>query len=235
MLANAKTDIGLVRQANEDSYACVDPSLYMVADGMGGHVAGEIASGLVVQTVKDFIREAEGKTDIDETVLREAIAAANGAILQRVQEHQEYSGMGTTISLVYFKSGICFWAHVGDSRIYLYRGGCLSQQTQDHSLVWNLVANGSITAAEAALHPQKNLLTRAVGVDASLEVDTGSFLVCPGDKVLLCSDGLTNMVNDDKIKEIIETVPTGAAAAALVKAALEAGGIDNITAIMIEI
>lgn len=234
MRANARTDIGLIRQANEDSYACVNPRLYIVADGMGGHVAGEIASNLVVETVKNFINHCEMKEEIDENILKEAISAANDTIFQKAQAHQEYSGMGTTISLVYFKENECLWAHVGDSRIYLHRNGCLSQLTNDHSLVWDLVSSGSITEDEAASHPQKNLLTRAVGVGTTVNIDTGMLTVSHGDRILLCSDGLTNMIGNEKIKEIIEKAPLDAAADSLVKSALAAGGIDNITAIVIE-
>lgn len=234
MLVNAKSDIGLVRQTNEDSYACVDPTLYIVADGMGGHVAGEIASNLVVDTVKDFVRQRNMQAETAEQLLKEAIAAANGIIYEKARSHSEYGGMGTTISMVYLLEARCFWAHVGDSRIYLYHENALRQVTQDHSLVWNLVESGTITAEEASTHPQRNMLTRAVGVETSVQIDTGVLDLTAGDKLLLCSDGLTNMLSHSEIEKVLCSMEIERKAEALVAVAIEAGGIDNITAIILE-
>lgn len=233
MLVNAKSDIGLVRQTNEDNYVCIDPNLYIVADGMGGHVAGEVASNLVVEAVKNFIQERENKAEDVELLLREAITAANNLVYEKAREQSEYNGMGTTISMVYLKNKVCFWAHVGDSRIYLYRDNNLQQITKDHSLVWDLVANGTITAEEALNHPQRNLLTRAVGVDAVVNIDTGVFNLHTNDKLLLCSDGLTNMLPTETIKNILATQTDGKASM-LVDAAVSAGGTDNVTAVVLE-
>ena len=235
MLVDAKTDIGLLRQTNEDSYVCVDSKFYIVADGMGGHVAGEVASKLVVDTVREFLYQAELAGSIDENSLMKAISLANQVIFEKAEHNEQYKGMGTTISMVYFIENKCLWAHVGDSRIYIYRNQKLSQITEDHSLVWNLVASGSITEEEAASHPQRNMLTRAVGVDADVEVDTGQLEIYKDDVFLLCSDGLTNMVDNEKIKEIIYAPAFDGVAGKLIDAALHAGGADNITAIIIKV
>lgn len=233
MLAIAKSEIGRIRQTNEDSYACVFPNLYIVADGMGGHVAGEIASGMVVDTIKTMLNHQIDDHTYDENLLQQAVFTANIAILNEARKHTAYSGMGTTISFVHIVNEQCFWGHVGDSRIYLLRDNELIQLTKDHSLVWELVENGTITKAEARVHPQRNMLTRAVGVEENLTVDTGNLTIQKNDKLLLCTDGLTNMVSDDEIKNIISTDNIEIGIDNLIAQALQAGGIDNITAILV--
>ncbi len=224
-----KTDRGLVRPVNEDAVLSFDPDTYLVADGMGGHAAGEVASGILVETVRQVLTEEP--LPWGEWAMKEALLRGNEAILARVGEHPAYKGMGTTATMLHFDEGRACYAHVGDSRLYLMRGGSLLQVTRDHSYVEELVARGSITQEEARNHPRKNLLTRAVGVEAKLRVDTGSFEAEPGDRFLLCTDGLTNMVTDEEILELLGTEENPVEH--LMQKALDAGGSDNITILVV--
>lgn len=226
------TDVGRVREVNEDSFTVIAPETYVVADGMGGHAAGEVASRILVDTAKELLDRPE--VFYSELVLKKAVLRANDAILSQASEVPEYAGMGTTATLFHREGEQGIWAHVGDSRIYLLRGQELCQITRDHSLVEDLVENGSITREEARNHPRKNILTRAVGAEEKLLVDTGSLRLQNGDRLLLCSDGLTNMVTDAQIQEILQDGHPMDKAAVLVQKALEAGGTDNITAIVVE-
>jgi protein phosphatase len=237
LLAVAKSDIGLIRQTNEDSYECINPNLYIVADGMGGHLAGEVASKMAVDVIKNYICiHIDSELNL-ESLLKNAILEANKMIFEKAHQDKDYLGMGTTVSIAYCKDTQMFWGHVGDSRIYLLRNNELIQITKDHSLVWDLLENGSITKAEAKVHPQRNVLTRAVGVDENLLVDTGVCNLFRNDRLLLCTDGLTNMLNEDIIKEAIssETIDLKESIDFLVDAAIAAGGSDNITVILSEI
>lgn len=223
------TNVGLVRRINEDAVLCFDPYTYLVADGMGGHAAGEVASRILVDTIRQTLTVQPapwGENELSQAVLR-----ANEAILKRVSEAPELRGMGTTATLLHFEGNTAYYAHVGDSRLYLIRGGYMMQITRDHSYVEELVAMGSITHEEARNHPRKNLLTRAVGVMEKLSVDSGSFGIEQGDRLLLCTDGLTNMVSDNDIMELLKG--EGNPADALISKAMEAGGSDNITAIVV--
>ena len=226
------TDVGRVREVNEDSFTVIAPETYVVADGMGGHAAGEVASRILVDTAKELLDRPE--VFYSELVLKKAVLRANDAILSQASEVPEYAGMGTTATLFHREGEQGIWAHVGDSRIYLLRGQELCQITRDHSLVEDLVENGSITREEARNHPRKNILTRAVGAEENLLVDTGSLRLQNGDRLLLCSDGLTNMVTDAQIQEILQDGHPMDKAAVLVQKALEAGGTYNITAIVVE-
>lgn len=236
MLAVAKSDIGLIRQINEDSFECINPNLYIVADGMGGHLAGEVASKMAVNHIKDFIQKNIDAYINLEVLLNDAILDANKIIYEKSKEHKEYLGMGTTVSIVYCVDDHFFWGHVGDSRIYLLRGNQLSQLTKDHSLVWDLFESGSITKAEAQIHPQRNILTRAVGVNKDLTVDTGVYDLRKDDRLLLCTDGLTNMVSEETIKNAISLKHRDLTKNVnfLLEAAINAGGSDNITLILSE-
>lgn len=237
MLAVAKSDIGLIRQTNEDSYECINPNLYIVADGMGGHLAGEVASKMAVNVIKNYIcTHIDSELNL-ESLLKNAILEANKMIFEKAHQDKDYLGMGTTVSIVYCKDTQFFWGHVGDSRIYLLRNNELIQITKDHSLVWDLFESGSITKAEANVHPQRNVLTRAVGVDEHLLVDTGVCDLFKNDRLLLCTDGLTNMLNEDSIKKAIscENIDLKESIDFLVSAAITAGGSDNITVILSEI
>lgn len=226
-----KTDIGKVRQQNEDFWMFDPPHFMLIADGMGGHAAGEIASGMAARSVMLFLREAER---IDETVLQEAIAHANREIYRTARSNEAYGGMGTTMILCYEDGEAIHWAHVGDSRLYIYRNRLLHQITQDHSFVGELQRSGQITKEEAQMHPKRNLLTRAVGVEYEIEVDTGTFLLEKGDILLLCTDGLTNMVAESEIATLIDAHEENLTEAidALIDSANEYGGNDNITILL---
>ena len=232
----AYTDIGRVRPTNEDSALCFAPGVAVVADGMGGRAAGEVASSLLVQTVREQLLAAPRPWG--EEALRQAVALANEKILAEAKKYPACEGMGTATVLSYADAaagengGEAVWAHVGDSRIYLLRGGELRQITRDHSYVEGLVESGSITEAEARKHPRKNVLTRAVGVEPDVEVDTGRLALQKGDTLLLATDGLTNMVEDADIARILEEHPNDPAYA-LGTAANNAGGRDNITAVVV--
>ncbi len=224
------TDVGLVRPGNEDALAIFPPECYMVADGMGGHVAGEVASSLLVKVVQ---KELQGKSSIKEEELRSAILVAHGKIQQAAQDTPAYSGMGTTATLFHIHDGLLYWAHVGDSRLYILRNRILTQITRDHSYVEELVERGKLTESEARVHPQKNMLTRAVGMEGKLEVDGGRYTLVEGDILLLATDGLMNMVSDESICRILQEEKDDKAAR-LVSEALAAGGRDNVTVIVLE-
>jgi serine/threonine protein phosphatase PrpC len=233
LLAHVISDIGLVRETNEDSYICDPPHLFIVADGMGGHVAGEIASKLAVSTVTGYIQEHVGKDNL-EVLLKEAITQANTSIYQMALSKEEFSGMGTTVTASYVDGETIYWGHVGDSRIYLLRNGKLHQITSDHSLVWELVQSGNITKDEAYVHPKRNMLTRAVGTSCLITVDTGLVHWKPGDIVLMCTDGLTNMVSEQEICTLMQRDDCDIISSVkqLVTQAKGAGGFDNITVIL---
>lgn len=234
MIVAHATDIGCVRTTNEDSLLCIEPHIYVVADGMGGHAAGEIASRMMIEAVKAAL-EHENPDYCTEERLRSVVLDANQSIMKASAENTDYSGMGTTVSLFYVHYGYATWAHVGDSRIYLLRDGSISQLTSDHSLVNELLLRRQITSQEAENYPHKNVLTRAVGVSPTLQVDTGWCDIRERDKFLLCSDGLTNMVSEEDIKNICWADQPGDKARRLVDAAIKGGGRDNITCILIEI
>lgn len=233
MLAFVKTDIGLVREVNEDQFAFQPPNLFVVADGMGGHVAGEIASKLAVTTIAQYIKEHFDGEHIEQ-MLEEAVHLANQHIYERSQQGRQYLGMGTTVTACYVVDNLLYWAHVGDSRMYLLQGSELKQITDDHSLVGELLRNGTITKAEAAVHPQRNILTRAVGTSSKILVDSGHLEWKKTDVMLLCTDGLSGLVAEDKISELLIAAREDGQSAieCLVQQALTAGGHDNITVIL---
>jgi len=232
--AFAKSDIGRVRESNEDSFLCLSP-LFVVADGMGGHVAGEIASKMATDIIKRCIIKNEYLKD-PALALAEAVGDANTEVYRLSQENDQYAGMGTTVTAAYFDDNKIYWCHVGDSRIYLIRDNQLTQITPDHSLVGELVRSGNITPEEALIHPQRNILTRAVGTGETVSSESGIIDCLPGDMLLLCTDGLTNMVREEKILEVIRIADKDSALAleTLVQLANSAGGVDNITAILVQ-
>lgn len=235
MLAFAKTDIGLVRPINEDSFACIPPNFYMVADGMGGHLAGEIASQIAVETVKNYIFENMDRANSCEHLLEKAIVEANKQILTKANSDDSYKGMGTTITSALINDDTVVWAHIGDSRLYLVRNNMLTQLTRDHSLVWELLENGSINKSEAINHPQKNVLTRAVGIEDNIKVELGSIKLFPNDLLLLCTDGLTNMLKSEVLIDILtQDIDIEDIVNILVSSALDEGGTDNITTILVK-
>ena len=222
------TNVGKVRDNNEDALTVIEPETFVVADGMGGAQAGEVASQMLIETMQSFL--AKTPRPWDEKILAQAILLANDKILNTARRHEEYHGMGTTATILSLDGKQAHFAHVGDSRLYLLRGDTFKQITEDHSYVETLVKRGEITEAEARVHPMKNILTQAVGAVANLYIDTGNFIVQSGDKFLLCTDGLTNMVEDADIKNILQTAESPADV--LIEAALIAGGKDNITVIV---
>jgi len=236
LLAFVKSDVGKVRKNNEDSYLFKPPHLFVVADGMGGHLAGEIASKIAVQCITEFVEkhEEEYKPDV---LLAEAIQLANRTVYEKSLQHSDYAGMGTTVSAAYLVPNMIYWGHVGDSRIYLLDTGKeeLSQLTTDHSLVWELVARGELTPEEADNHPRRNVLTRAVGTEEMIRIDTGVAPWTQGDILFLCTDGLSNMIDEKKLLCYLKEGQGDGAAAVehLVAKANDGGGYDNITAILV--
>jgi len=224
-----KTDTGRQRHANEDSYFARSP-LFAVADGMGGAQAGEVASRIAAGAF-----ERRGQVSADEPAegqLEQIAQAANREIHQLAQEDSARAGMGTTLTAAMFRDDEVALGHVGDSRAYLLRGGQLKRLTKDHSLVEELRRQGRLTEEEAEEHPQRSIITRALGPEPNVNVDTMTFPARDGDVYLLCSDGLTTMVSDDEIRQIlVESRSLRSAVSKLVEAANRGGGRDNITAV----
>ena len=226
------TDTGRRRRHNEDAYVC-EPPLFAVADGMGGAQAGELASGLAAAALRDETSELTG----GEQRVDDLIQEANRRVYQRQSQDASASGMGTTMTVALVEDGRVAIGHVGDSRAYLIRERKLEQLTEDHSLVAELVRSGKLSPEEAERHPQRSVITRALGTDPDVDVDTFSIETKPGDLFLLCSDGLTSMVDDQTILREVERnrADLPAAAKALVRAANKGGGEDNITVVFFEI
>jgi len=228
VIAAAATDVGRVREGNEDSYLLEDP-LFAVADGMGGHRGGEVASSLALETLQTLFHQGSG--DLDEQVQE-----ANRAVFEKSMHDRRVAGMGTTLTAALAEGERVRIAHVGDSRAYLLRRAELHLLTEDHTLVRRMVAEGEISEEEAEAHPQRSVLTRALGVDMWVDVDELVVEVEQGDRLLLCTDGLTAMISDERIRQILVGQPdTQAAADALVSAANEAGGVDNITVVVLDL
>jgi serine/threonine protein phosphatase PrpC len=233
----AGTDVGRTRSGNEDSYFC-GRNVFAVADGLGGHQGGEVASAAAVAPLaaldgREFADPAEAAE-----ALTAAIREANAAIIDQAAGDPGLWGMGTTVTAAAGAGDRHLQlAHVGDSRAYLLRDGSLEQLTTDHTVVGELVRRGRLTPDQAAIHPERSILTRAVGLDPRVPVDTPDPLeLVPGDQVLLCSDGLTEAVPDSRIAELLSTSPDGdAACRALIDAANDAGGPDNITVVLIRV
>ena len=230
MAATLRTDIGRLRRQNEDA-AWFDESraVFAVADGMGGHLAGEVASRMAIEAVQ---RMAQENACPGIAALREAVASAHETILAHAQDHIECAGMGTTLSVLWLGVNYAYIAHVGDSRIYRLREGSLTQITQDHSLVEELVRAGLITREQARTHPRRNIITRALGTHGENEPDLLVTDVRDGDLFLLCTDGLTGMVADGDIERVLRENDMETAADRLLALALEAGGRDNVTLIL---
>jgi protein phosphatase len=230
----ARTDTGRARQANEDSYWVRSP-LFVLADGMGGAQAGEVASKTAVDVFADRGGLPDGPGTYEER-LAALVADANAQVHERAQSDEQFAGMGTTLTVAYVGEDDLAIAHVGDSRFYVLRDGELSQLTDDHSLVGELVRRGQISAEEAEDHPQRSIITRALGIEGEVVVDHFSWPVRDGDVFLLCSDGLTGMVPDARVAQLIAGAPDlSTAATRLVAAANEAGGRDNITVILFRV
>jgi protein phosphatase len=230
----ARTDTGRARSANEDSYWVHSP-LFVLADGMGGAQAGEVASQTAVGVFSAGGGMPDGPGTYEER-LAALVVQANGRVYSQAQSDDQFTGMGTTLTVAYVGEDDLAIAHVGDSRFYVLRDGELTQLTDDHSLVGELVRRGQISAEEAEDHPQRSIITRALGIEGEVVVDHFSWPVRDGDLFLLCSDGLTGMVSDAGVAEILAGAPSLAVAAQrLVAAANEAGGRDNITVILFRV
>lgn len=224
-----KTDPGRKRRRNEDAFV-LEPPLFAVADGMGGAQAGEVASRLAAAAFREF-HEADELAP-DERV-RALVQEANRRIYDRASSDAGATGMGTTLTAALLAGEAVTIGHVGDSRAYRLREGRLEQLTDDHSLVGDLMRSGRLTPEEAETHPQRSVITRALGTDPEVDVDTTTIEASPGDIFLLCSDGLTSMVGDDNILDLVAQAGSlEAAAKALVKAANKGGGEDNITVVL---
>ena len=223
-----RTDVGRGRPENEDSLL-VDPDdgLYAVADGMGGHRAGEVASATAIDALKSAYLGGQR--------LDQAVGAANAAVFAKAAEDASLRGMGTTLTAIAVHDSTAELGHVGDSRAYLMRGGTVTQVTEDHSLVEQLVREGRLTPEEAQNHPQRAIITRALGIDSDVAVDTYRIDLEPGDRLMICSDGLTNMLSDDTIAQTLRRhADPQQAADTLVDMANQAGGDDNITVILLD-
>jgi serine/threonine protein phosphatase PrpC len=232
--AGATTDTGLFRERNEDAYLAEDP-LFAVADGLGGHLGGEVASRVALERLSEVAR-GDGPEDGIPERLRTGMHEANRAVHDRASKDRRLTGMGTTLTAVIAGKDRIFLAHVGDSRAYLFRGGDLRLLTEDHTLVQRMVREGRLTPEQAEIHPQRSVLTRALGIDDQLEVDQTTLETAAGDRLLLCSDGLTGMVEDEEILKILSAHNDPQAASdALVEAANAAGGQDNITTIVLDV
>lgn len=238
MKASAATDVGLERTVNQDYvyYSLTEvgslPNLFIVADGMGGHKAGDIASRYTVETFISLVKEAGGKDPV--SVINNAVTAVNARLLEKAKESADYEGMGTTLVVATIYDHMLKVANVGDSRLYVV-GNDIIQITRDHSLVEEMVSLGEIDRSEARTHTQKNIITRAIGGYEAVEAEMFSVDLKPGDRVILCSDGLSNMVEDTDILKIVKnSTDIETAVTALVHAANENGGRDNISVMIIE-
>jgi len=228
------TDKGLARQVNEDSMLVApDLGLLAIADGMGGHQGGRTASKMALSTLEQELTRLLAQTDDPPKALLDAAKIANSAIFARAKEFATLSGMGTTLTACLHRDWQLYTAHVGDSRAYLARGGEIRQLTQDHSLVEEMVQKKVISEEEAQTHPQRHMLTRALGAEPFVEVDCYLERLQPGDRLLLCSDGLTRYLRPPELLEVLQNGPEpDVIVQTLLARALKAGGADNITMVL---
>ncbi len=235
MNMSAGTDKGMVRSVNEDSCYISDSGVayLVVADGMGGHKGGQIASKTAIDNVKMFLTPSRMKNckNIRDCILQ-CVERANLAIYKKAALEEDVAGMGTTIVLFYEKDGTAYVANVGDSRCYLIRDKKIQQITKDHSIVQELYDKGAIERSEMRTHPNKNIITRALGTNFSVKCDLFEFSVQENDGIILCTDGLSNMLEDDEILEVyLNSGDTDTCVKKLIDKANEAGGRDNVTVI----
>ena len=238
MKSYSATDVGRKRKINQDSIFASDkpvgnlPNLYIVADGMGGHNAGDFASRYTVNTVREYIAGSREKNPIK--LLNEAIQLANRGIIKEASEHAEMYGMGTTVVVTTIIDEYAYTANVGDSRLYLYDGG-LKQITRDHSLVMEMVRLGEISKEEAKTHPDRHIITRAVGASDELNVDFFDYQMPPDSMILMCSDGLCTMVEDEEIQKVMAgSSDLEDKAKELIEEANSNGGKDNIAVVIVK-
>jgi serine/threonine protein phosphatase PrpC len=241
----AASDRGRIRNINEDAYGFLEPTaekdrsergaIFIVADGMGGHRGGEIASKLAVESIIDHYYSSSGTDPIG--ALRQAFSEANSRIKEKSLNDATLFGMGTTCTAVSIVGDRAFLAHVGDSRAYILRSGRLERLTEDHSLVGEMVRSGMISDNDARHHPKRNVITRSLGTHDSIvpDIPSSPYRLEDGDVLLLCSDGLTSLVNDEEMREILTSCPPREATKALVSLANTRGGKDNVTAQVIKV
>ncbi|MDD6207225.1 MAG: Stp1/IreP family PP2C-type Ser/Thr phosphatase [Clostridiales bacterium] len=235
------TDIGQKRSVNQDYVYCHDDpignlsNLYLVADGMGGHKAGDLASHCAVDTMVEEVKQITLKTPV--SILSEAIAKANQAVIEKASSSEDYEGMGTTLVAATVMNDMLYVANIGDSRLYLIRDGEITQITVDHSLVEAMVQTGSLLKEDARFHPHKNVITRAVGTNPFVEADYFEIHLKTDDVIVMCTDGLSNMLYDSEIKRAVSESGEDMEAAGrlLVKRANEEGGRDNIGVVLVRI
>ena len=240
-----KTDKGIVRTNNEDSLLVIPPwekiaiskdaCLFIVADGMGGHNAGEVASSLAMAYSQKWFAEFDSSKDISVEHVKDLITNANEEVWEYSQKHPETVGMGTTFTSILFKGNKAIVGHIGDSRLYRFRNGQLTQLTNDHSLVGEQVKNGNLTPEQARVHPARNILSRVLGARQFITPDIFEIEVTVSDRFLLCSDGVYSMLPEDGIKKILLENPIENWAQNLIEEANKAGGKDNSTIIALEI
>jgi PPM family protein phosphatase len=231
----AVSNVGKIRANNQDSgYA--GNYLFVVADGMGGHAGGDVASAIAIRRISEVDQRYTSAHDAA-FALQSSLIAANSLLAETVFEHNELTGMGTTVSGLIRVDNQIAMAHIGDSRVYRFRGGKIEQISTDHTFVQRLVDSGRITPEEAAVHPRRSVLMRVLGdVDAAPEIDTEVFDTAPGDRWLICSDGLSSYVSDDKMEHVLATVPSAQdAAERLIKESLDQGAPDNVTVVLLDI
>jgi serine/threonine protein phosphatase PrpC len=232
---SAQSDQGLVRASNEDSCIADGKSaVFLVADGMGGHAAGEIASQIAASTVEEFMSDRQPDANMED-LLQLAVQYANKRVYETQEQNPECRGMGSTLTVLTFLEDRYYLAQVGDSRAYLFRDNALNQLTQDHSVVWSLFENGILTKDDISRHPQKNLITRSIGTHPEVEVDMLNGAAAEGDIYLLCSDGLTDVLSDQEILQILKSNNRNPQeiGETLISAANSGGGPDNVTAVVV--
>lgn len=238
----AGTDKGMHRELNEDCFNIISgndgvPEVFVIADGMGGHNSGEIASKAAVDYISSAISSSPGRFAPDSGIsdeIKKLMAETNRNVHEKSFELPQNNGMGTTMTVAMAVGGVMYIGHIGDSRLYLIRDNSISQLTTDHSYIEEMIRNGSMTREEAKSHPRKHVITRALGCTPEVEADTYNCGMEAGDIYILCTDGLTNMLGEEEIMELAAANPPDAACEALVKRANDNGGEDNITVIVIK-
>lgn len=229
-----KTDVGVKRATNQDAVlVCEDLGLCIVADGMGGHNAGEVASALAVEIIEDYTR-TNLENEPKQALIKNAFISANKKIYLRALKDDECKGMGTTCSLMLLDDSKISIGHVGDSRIYSLTKDSIKQLTEDHTLVENLIKRGEITRAAAKSHPKRNMITRALGTSHDIDIDLLTYTINSDSKILICSDGLTGKISDKEILDMVNANTIESAVDLLVELANERGGSDNITIILVD-
>jgi PPM family protein phosphatase len=231
----ARSDVGKARDRNEDSYYGGD-YVFAVADGLGGHNAGDVASKLAIGPLASLDRRIDGLSGSRVAdALADAVLEANRAVYRRAQDDAKVRGMGTTLTAVAVSDGAAHLAHVGDSRCYLIRDGGFSQLSSDHTLVARMVQEGKLTPEQAEVHPQRSILTRALGAEPEVDVDSLEITLVPGDRLLLCSDGLSSVIGEQRIRELLADAPDlDQACKRMIDEANAHGGPDNITVVLVE-